>query len=382
MRMCLYTTAVRSSGRLWLIGVALAASALHAQDRLPSPSASSINERIRALEREASDLARQARTLVGELRTLQVQRDLRIEEARVAQTAATEARQALQQATERIAALEQQRVDQLPDLKAQLVSMYKNGRGGFARLLLDAKGVREFARTARAVSAVATINERRIREHRNTINALAQERDGLERKTAELQTRESAAQRARTAAERAVADHARLIEQIDSRRDLTAQYVGELQQAYERLQEQELRASAAPAAVPLTPFRGPLPWPVAGSVRARFGQAEGRLGGTAVRNGMEISADEGTSVRAVHAGTVTFADTFTGFGTLVIVDHGANNYSLYGYLGALSVQRGDVIDSGAELGRVGLAPAGPAALYFEMRVDGRSVDPLQWLQPR
>jgi septal ring factor EnvC (AmiA/AmiB activator) len=39
-----------------------------------------------------------------------------------------------------------------------------------------------------------------------------------------------------------------------------------------------------------------------------------------------------------------------------------------------------MVTSGAELGRVGLAPAGPAALYFEMRIDGRSVDPVQWLK--
>jgi septal ring factor EnvC (AmiA/AmiB activator) len=40
------------------------------------------------------------------------------------------------------------------------------------------------------------------------------------------------------------------------------------------------------------------------------------------------------------------------------------------------------VDAGTELGRVGLAPAGPAALYFELRVDGRSVDPVQWLKPK
>jgi septal ring factor EnvC (AmiA/AmiB activator) len=137
-----------------------------------------------------------------------------------------------------------------------------------------------------------------------------------------------------------------------------------------------------PVAVPLVPFRGALAWPAAGQVRARFGQPDSRLGGSAVTSGVEIAAAEGTSVRAIHGGTVTFADPFTGFGTLVILDHGANNYSLYGYLGALSVQRGDVVADGTELGRVGLAPAGPAGLYFEMRIDGRSVDPLQWLQPR
>jgi len=87
-------------------------------------------------------------------------------------------------------------------------------------------------------------------------------------------------------------------------------------------------------------------------------------------------------VQAVHSGTVSYADAFTGFGNLVILDHGSNNYSLYGYLGAVGVQTGATVETGAEIGRVGASPAGPPALYFEIRIDGRSVDPLQWLKTR
>jgi septal ring factor EnvC (AmiA/AmiB activator) len=67
---------------------------------------------------------------------------------------------------------------------------------------------------------------------------------------------------------------------------------------------------------------------------------------------------------------------------MVIIDHGANYFSLYGYLGSIGVTSGQHVDAGTELGRVGTAPTGPAALYFELRVDGRSVDPIQWLKPR
>jgi septal ring factor EnvC (AmiA/AmiB activator) len=97
---------------------------------------------------------------------------------------------------------------------------------------------------------------------------------------------------------------------------------------------------------------------------------------------VDIAAAEGTAVHAVHGGTVGFADAYTGFGTLVILDHGDNNYSLYGYLASASVTRGQAVDTGAELGRVGHAPAGPPALYFELRINGRAVDPVQWLKPR
>ena len=101
-----------------------------------------------------------------------------------------------------------------------------------------------------------------------------------------------------------------------------------------------------------------------------------------LRSGLEIAAPEGTGVRAVHGGTVGYAEGYSGLGTLVILDHGDNNFSLYGYLRSLSVQRGAVVEAGAEVGRVGPSPEGPAQLYFELRIDGRPVDPVQWLKPR
>ena len=177
-----------------------------------------------------------------------------------------------------------------------------------------------------------------------------------------------------------------LIAQIDARRDLNAQFAGELQVAAERLQQQMASLGSGqpviPVAVPLTPFRGALDWPATGRISGAFGQPSGRFGAATVRNGIEIAAAEGTPVQAVHSGTVSYADVFAGFGNLVIVDHGANNYSLYGYLGSTSVKLGDPVESGAEVGRVGSAPGGPPALYFEMRIDGRSVDPVQWLRVR
>lgn len=373
--------------RCLLLVVLLLSAVVGAQvsDRAQN-EATRVGERIRALEREAERLAGQARTLLVELRALEVERDLRIERAREAEAAGAAVQQQLRATANRLAALEQQRIAQLPDITAQLVDLYKRGRGGYLRLLLEARSLRDFARTARAVSALAAINERRLAEHRRTLAALVSERAALEQQSRELEARLADARQARAAAERAVRAHAALIARIDSRRDLTAQYVGELQVAHDQLLRQitELAAgrTAAPVRVPIAPFRGALDWPVAGRVAARFGQASGRLGGTAAQSGIEIAAPEGAVVRAVHGGTVGLAEPYVGFGRLVVVDHGGNDFTLYGYLGSISVQRGDQVEAGTELGRVGLAPAGPPGLYFELRIDGRSVDPLQWLRPR
>ena len=345
-----------------------------AQDR-PAADAMSrrVNERIRALQAEADRLAAQARTLLGDLRQLELQRDIAAEKVKAAEAAVAQAQQALQQTTSRLTALEEQRESQLPDLKVRLVDIYKRGRGGYARMLLDARGVREFARAMRAVAALTTINDERISEHRRTLTEMRGQRDAMQQRTHELETAAKDAERARLNAQRAIAAREALITQIDQRRDLNAQLAGELDVAYQRLQDQIANAAAGRPAeavtVPVASFRGALDWPVAG----RF---------TRARNGIEISAPEGTPVAAVHPGTVDYADAFGGFGNMVIVDHGGNYFSLYGYLGALDVARGDHVDAGTQLGRVGTAPAGPPALYFELRVDGRSVDPLQWLKPR
>jgi septal ring factor EnvC (AmiA/AmiB activator) len=97
-------------------------------------------------------------------------------------------------------------------------------------------------------------------------------------------------------------------------------------------------------------------------------------------NGVEISLAEGRPVHAVHEGTVAFADQFTGYGNLVILDHGDGAFSLYGHLSSLGVARGDRVDALATVGTSGRNPSGNPALYFELRVDGKPVDPLQWLK--
>jgi septal ring factor EnvC (AmiA/AmiB activator) len=79
---------------------------------------------------------------------------------------------------------------------------------------------------------------------------------------------------------------------------------------------------------------------------------------------------------------VAFAGPFTGYGNLVIVDHGAQTYSLYGQLQALQVSTGAKVERGLVVGTAGRVLVGIPGVYFEMRVDGKPVDPLEWLRKR
>ncbi len=370
--------------RLWALGVGLwTCAALAAQT--PDEASKRIQERMRALQAEAEQLAGESKTVIGDLRRLEIERDLAAERLREAEAHVTAARTELQAVTTHLAELEQQHVNSLPDLQARFVELYKHGRGSYARMLAGVRDLREFGRATRAVASLVHLNQQRIAEHRRRLEALRAERDAVRDRARTLQAAQGTAQKARAAADRAVAARIALLAEIDRRRDLNAQLAGELQIAQERLEtavrDMGSREAVEPVAVPLTPFRGALDWPAAGRVTRKFGQGDRTVGG-GVKNGIEIAVTEGSPVLAVHPGSVGFAGVFPGYGTLVIIDHGAEHYSLYGYLSATTVERGQRVAAGDELGRAGFAPTGGAALYFEVRIDGDPVDPVQWLKPQ
>lgn len=88
-----------------------------------------------------------------------------------------------------------------------------------------------------------------------------------------------------------------------------------------------------------------------------------------------------TPVTAIHAGEVVYADWFKGFGLLLILKHGEQVYTLYGHNDRLLVNLGDRVRAGAtiaESGDTGVLDGVPG-LYFEMRVNGKTINPLNWL---
>lgn len=339
--------------------------------------------RIRSLQAEADRLAAQARTVFGDLRKLELEREIARQEVARADDELARVTTTQQQATARLRALEATRVAQTPGVNERLIELSKRGRGGYVQLLLASDEIRDFGRLTRGVAAVAELDRVRLESHRRTLAAERAALAVVDKERLAVEASQKEARRARASLDSAVAARNRLIDSLDQQRDLAAQYVSELQNAQLQMERTLATAGASSTAIalPIRPFRGDLAWPVSGPVVSRFGRAaSGRFGTAIVRNGIEVGTPEGSSARVVHEGKVAFAAPFTGFGVLVIVDHGASAFTLYGHLAEANVAEGTVVKAGDAVGRVGLAPAGDAALYFEVRIDGRPVDPLQWLR--
>jgi septal ring factor EnvC (AmiA/AmiB activator) len=117
--------------------------------------------------------------------------------------------------------------------------------------------------------------------------------------------------------------------------------------------------------------RGRLLLPLAGRVELRSRRGPG---GPA----LELIASPGATVRVVHSGRVAFSGVYADYGRLVLVDHGAGYFTLYGNLGQVDVRVGDSVEGGARIGTVD-GHGKEAALIFEVRHRDETVEPRPWL---
>lgn len=92
--------------------------------------------------------------------------------------------------------------------------------------------------------------------------------------------------------------------------------------------------------------------------------------------GVDLAAGSGTPVKAPSAGVVRFAGTAEGYGQSIILDHGAGIESRFGHLQKIGVARGQRVERGQLIGLTGNTGRSTAPhLHYEVRVDGRPVDP-------
>jgi len=132
-------------------------------------------------------------------------------------------------------------------------------------------------------------------------------------------------------------------------------------------------------AVAFKSTRGKLAWPAKGRLDARFGKT--RLPGDMRWEGVALIASAGQAVNAVHHGRVVFADWFRGKGLLLIIDHGDGYMSLYAHNQSLLKEPGDWVSAGEKIATVGNSGGlEKAELYFEIRHQGKPLNPIQWLR--
>lgn len=125
-------------------------------------------------------------------------------------------------------------------------------------------------------------------------------------------------------------------------------------------------------------LRGQLAWPVSGKIEARYGTSRA---GAIKWDGMVVSTARGAQVRSVYHGRIAYADWLPGLGLLVIVDHGNGYLSLYGHNDQIFKAAGERVTAGDVIAAAGDSGGRSSpGLYFEIRRQGKPVDPRPWFR--
>ncbi len=392
------------------LSLALGAAAADDDSRLRA-----LKQEIGADERRVARTAAERRAMERKLQDAEAElAALRKREARLVAEVDSAKRQ-LQQLDARRSRVETTRQRQLQRLADDVAVAYRLGRSEPFKALLNQEDPHAAARMMQYYGYFAAARAEQLAGYRDAVAEL----DALEAEAAAERTRVQARQ------EQLEQERAQLAASLDKRRTLVAALAAQLTDERSRLQqkhaeanrlqrlleelarrkaanEQAARDKAAseraarekadgekaarkPADKPVSGGSGAfarqagqLPWPVAGRLLHRFGASQA---GALRWNGWMLAVAEGTPVRAVHAGTVVFADYLRGYGELVIVDHGNGYLTLYAHNQRLLKAAGGAVAGGEAVAHAGNSGGQrDSALYFEIRQGGKPLDPARWLR--
>ncbi len=278
-------------------------------------------------------------------------------------------------------------------LQRRLVDIYKRGPLYSAEALLTARSFGELVARYKYLHEIAV-------HDRSLVHRVEQLRDDISRRRSDLVKLRDAVEENRSDKQH---EEERLAQLSRQRSSSLVQAQRSTQQIVDRLariresearlgnvlatldaerRRSERRPNAPRAASTLrTSDLGRLDWPVEGTLLYRFGRVINPNNTTTRWNGVGIAAAIGTPVRAVAPGTVVSAGPLGTYGLTVIVQHGGGDYSIYASLNSASTRTGATIRKGDVVGTVGISdPDLKPHLHFEMRPQGRAVDPEAWLR--
>ena len=288
-------------------------------------------------------------------------------------------------------------------LRMRLREMYKRGNVNYLEVILNSKDIEELLRNNEIISSIARADRELIEFIQEQIDTIKETEERLQIDKAKVSASKAAVENERQSYQAAVDAKNNYMKVLESNLDL---YKAEFEKAQSnwdaldseiaRLQKEITAQKKAEEAAArratrvhsnITVSSGPrngqsYTWPLPGhySISSPFGyRVHPILGYAKFHSGVDIPAPSGTPIVAAKSGTVIMSQLMSGYGNVVMVDHG-DTVTVYAHCSALNVGVGESVKAGdviAFVGSTGLSTG--AHLHFEVRVNGSPVNPLGYV---
>lgn len=361
-----------------------------------------IENRKKAIEQELERLKQEETDYQKSLEKIEKLLDTAEKELQVAKTSYSNTLKQIEKLEEELE-VEQNKLDlQLIILKNRLKKFYKYNNITYLSVLLESKDFSQFLNRYRYLGCILKDDADIIKQVKEQVEFVKKQKDSLENKKEITKLLEQEIEKEKENIEISAEAKNKYIAKIEEEKKKQLAILEELEkssaqimeiielayqerekakQAQQQAQSKQTGAEAARTEPTLQPKKGIFQLPLKGSIISNYGQQKQPELNTYVFNsGIDISSPLGEAVRAASFGTVIYIGNVKGYGEIIILDHGGNVVTLYAHLSKVLIKMNDQVSKGQIIGQVGTSGGVPSPrLHFEVRVEGKPVNPFDWL---
>ena len=278
-------------------------------------------------------------------------------------------------------------------LENRLREIYKRRLTGYMEILFNSESFSDFLTRFRYIKKILSLDAEVISDIQQQMKKIEDNKMNLENREEILSLLKKEVEKEKENIDFSIKARKSIINKIDSQKEVYLKSLKELEQSsqeikniIERIYKQQEEDSKKVTqkevpAITLKPKKGILALPVQGKLISEYGRHKNTDFNTYTFNsGIDISAPLGQVVHAAGSGEVIYTGSIKGYGQIIIIDHGGRITTLYAHLFKILIDIGDKVKKGQIVGQVGdSGGVSSTRLHFEVRVEGKPTDPMNWL---
>jgi len=264
-------------------------------------------------------------------------------------------------------------------LRQRIVAMYEAGETSYLDVLLNSTSLTDFISNYYIITEIAEYDTKLLESIDEEKKVIENEKTSLENDQADLKIAKANKEKTYTILQNTRILKNNYIEQLSEEERTLQSEVEEYTKAFAEVENQIKNLTLSDGEY----IGGQMAWPTPGYTRitSEFGMREHPITGVyKLHTGLDIGAPMGANFIAANDGTVISAKYSSGYGNMVIIDHGGGITTLYAHGSSIEVTVGQKVKRGDIVLKVGSTgySTGPHA-HFEVRVNGSYVNPLPYI---